>query len=121
MRESNGMLTISWSAWYRPDWDDTPARYLDHEVLAWGRSRRLGKAEDANRAFKAYLGVQHFEPSRWHAAGEARAQYFLSLFLRGRTVMLRSYPTMRAALEELCAFHAQLPRTGVAGQPPPGA
>jgi hypothetical protein len=102
-------LTVRWSAAYHPEWDDTPDAYVAHGVVAWGRSRRLARAEDTARAFKAYLGVQHYDPARWHVPGEPRAVFFLSLFHRGRTVTLRTFPTRAAALAALRDFHARLP------------
>jgi hypothetical protein len=101
-------LAIRWSAAHRPEWDEDPAAYVAHGVVGWGRSRRLARAEDAARAFKAYLGVQHFDPARHYLAGEPRSVFFLSLFLAGRTVTLRTFPTLPAALAELRGFHARL-------------
>lgn len=79
-----------------------------HGLVGWGRSRRLARAEDRAVAFKAYLGVQHDDPARWHGSGPARSVFFLSLFLANRTVTLRTYPTLGAALVELRRFHAAL-------------
>ncbi len=101
-------LVVSWSAAYDAEWDATPEAYLAHEVVRWGRSRRLARAADRARAFKAYVGVQHYDPARWHVVGEPRAVFFLSLFHHGRTVALRTFPTMPAALAELQGFHARL-------------
>lgn len=101
-------LQIAWSGAYHAEWDDTPAAYVEQDVVGWGRSRRLARASDPAVAFKAYLGVQHDDPARWHVAGEPRAVFFLSLFVAGRTVSLRTFPTMGAALTELRAFHARL-------------
>jgi hypothetical protein len=101
-------LRITWSSAYRPAWDDTPEAYLAHGVVAWGRSRRLARFEDARRAFKGYLGVQHADPARWHGAGEPHTVYFVSLFLLGRTVALRTFPTLGGALGEARRFHAAL-------------
>lgn len=101
-------LTLRWSEVYRPAWDGTPAAYVEHGIVGWGRSRRLARAQDPARAFKAYLGVQHYDPARWHVAGEPRAAFFLSLFLAGRTIALRTFPTLDAALAELRAFHGRL-------------
>ncbi|HEV2238264.1 MAG TPA: hypothetical protein VGR57_16500, partial [Ktedonobacterales bacterium] len=91
-------LRITWSPAYRTAWDDTPEAYLAHGVVAWGRSRRLARFEDARYAFKGYLGVQHADPARWHAAGEPRTVWFVSLFLLGRTITLRTFPTLAGAL-----------------------
>lgn len=101
-------LTIAWSSAYHPEWDTAPSAYVEHGIASWGRSRRLARAADPAVAFKAYLGIQHNDPSRWHRAGKPHAVFFLSLFLAGRTVTLHTFPTMPAALAELRAFHARL-------------
>lgn len=101
-------LTLRWSKDYQPAWDGTPASYVEHDIVGWGRSRRLARAQDPARAFHAYLGVQHYDPGRWHVVGEPRAVYFLSLFLAGRTIALRTFPTLGEALAELRAFHERL-------------
>lgn len=101
-------LTIKWSPIYRPEWDDTPEEYVVQGVVAWGRSRRLARAVDTARRFKAYLGVQHFDPARYGLAGEAQAKFFVSLFVGGRTVALHTYPTLRQARDALERFHATL-------------
>jgi len=94
-------LTVRWSPVYQPQWDETPQAYVDAGIVGVGRSRRLAKAEDAQRAFKAYLGVQHWDPSRWNLPGKERAVFFLSLFRDNRTLALRTYPTVPAALSAL--------------------
>lgn len=101
-------LRIQWSPIYNPAWDDTPDAYVEHGLVAWSRSRRLARCEDPRRQLKAYIGVQHDDPARWHVAGEPRTRYFLSLFLAGRTVSLRTYPTLADALVTLYAFYATL-------------
>ncbi len=93
--------SIRWSRVYQPQWDDAPQEYVDAGLVDVGRSRRLAKAEDASRAFKAYLGVQHWDPARWNLPGDARAVFFLSLFHHNRTLALRTYPTLAAALDAL--------------------
>ncbi len=98
------MLTIAWSPIYQPSWDATPQAYVDAGVIAPGRSRRLAKVTDTRRDFKAYLGVQHFEPARWNLPGDATAKFFASFFVNGRTVALRTYPTMAEALVAVQAF-----------------
>jgi hypothetical protein len=98
-----GTLSIRWSAVYAPQWDDTPQAYVDAGVVGSGRSRRLAKAEDASRAFKAYLGVQHWDPTHWNLPGEERAVFFLSLFRHNRTLSLRTFPTLSAARDALDA------------------
>ncbi|HEV2459677.1 MAG TPA: hypothetical protein VGS80_15075 [Ktedonobacterales bacterium] len=107
-RRVESELGILWSPVYRPEWDSTAEAYVEHGVVGWGRSRRLGRAEDVERRFKAYLGVQHDDPARWGLAGEPRARFFVSLFVGQRTVALRTYPTMGEAVETLERFHAAL-------------
>jgi hypothetical protein len=102
-------LAITWSPAHQPAWDDDPGQYFEHNIVAWGRSRRLARAADPARAFKAYAGVQHYDPGRWHVPGPARSVYFLSLFVAGRTITLRTFPTLSAALTALRDFHARLP------------
>ncbi len=99
---------MRWSAERRQEWDATPEAYVEAGVVGWGRSRRLGKYADEPRRLKAYVGVQHYVPGRWHAAGEPQAKFFLSLFLDGRTVTLRTFRTMDEALAALGAFRAQI-------------
>jgi hypothetical protein len=45
--------------------------------------------------------VQHWDPSRWNLPGEDRSVFFLSLFRDNRTLALRTYPTIPAALAAL--------------------
>lgn len=106
---------IRWSPIYEPGWDETPEAYVEHGTVMWGRSRRLGKYGEDARGLKAYIGVQHFDPARWYTSGEPVARFFVSLFLHGRTVALRTYPTMDAALAALAAFRTSPPVTGPAG------
>ncbi len=107
-QDTSGNLRISWSPIYNPAWDDTPEAYVAQGLVAWGRSRRLARCEDSRAHFKAYIGIQHEDPARWHVAGEPRTRCFLSLFLAGRTLSLRTYPTLTEALAALHAFHATL-------------
>ena len=108
MSNGAGSLTIVWSPTYRPEWDDEPHEYVAYGVVGWGRSRRLARTEDAARRFKAYLGVQHFDPARYGLTGAAQAKFFVSLFVGGRTVGLLTYPTLRPAREALERFHTAL-------------
>ena len=108
---------MRWSAERRPEWDATPAAYVEAGVVGWGRSRRMGKYLDAALRLKAYVGVQHYDPARWHVAGEPQAKFFLSLFLNGRTVTLRTFPTMTQALAALGEFREQV-RTRMGGGEP---
>ncbi len=103
-----GGLEFTWSPIYQPQWDDQPEAYVQHGIVAWGMSRRLAKATDRQNAFKAYLGVQHFDPGHWHVSGEPRAAFFLSLFVHGRTIALRTFPICQDALAALYTFHATL-------------
>ncbi len=103
-----GGPTLNWARWYQPEWDEAPAAYVDAGVVGWGRSRRLLRADDLRLRLRAYLGVQHSDPSQWGLPGEPRAVFFLSVRLGGRTLYLRTYPTVPAALEALRETHAQL-------------
>jgi hypothetical protein len=97
-------MEIEWSEWYRPAWDDQPEGYVEAGVVGWGRSRRLAKAQDSHADLKAYIGVQHNDPGRWNLAGDPSARFFLSIFIRGQTLTLRTYPTIAAALSALTTF-----------------
>lgn len=109
-------MKIEWATYYRPDWDGQPERYIEEGVVRWGCSRRLAKAHDARLGLKAYFGVQHNDPSRWNLPGEPSARFFLSLFVHGRTVSLRTYPTIEAALSALASFHEALAANREANQ-----
>lgn len=98
-------LALRWSRVYQPKWDETPQAYLDAGVVAWGRSRRLLRADDARLNFKAYLGLQHSDPARWGLPGEPRATFFLSALLGKRTLFLRTYATVGLALAALRETH----------------
>ena len=94
---------ITWAREYRPAWDTDPEAYVDAGVVAWGKTRRLGKLElpasPGGAAFKAYIGVQHVDPrlGGWRLdAPEAR--FFVSWFVGRRSVGLRVAPTIPAAL-----------------------
>lgn len=99
-------LTITWSPIYHPEWNATPEEYVAAGLVGWGRSRRLARAEDTALVFRAYLGVQHFDPSRWNLPGEATAKFFLSVRVHGRTLWLRTFPTMGDALATLRSAYA---------------
>ena len=101
-------MEIEWAAWYRPDWDEQPERYVEEGVVSGGRSRRLAKARADHLGLKAYIGVQHYDPGRWNLPGEPSARFFLSLFTRGRTVSLRTYATIEAALSALASLYEAL-------------
>ncbi|HEY7022894.1 MAG TPA: hypothetical protein VH349_17375 [Ktedonobacterales bacterium] len=101
-------MEIEWAPWYRPEWDEQPERYVEEGVVSWGRSRRLAKARDDRFGLKAYIGVQHNDPGRWNLSGAPSARFFLSLFVHGQTVSLRTHPTIQAALAALSAFQDML-------------
>ncbi len=102
-------LRLQWSSAYQPAWDDDAAAYVAAGLVGWGRSRRLLRADDPARHYKAYIGVHHSDPAQWGRSGEPAAKFFLSLFLRGRTVAFRTYARFPAALTDLRAYHASLP------------
>jgi|GEM_PF-792687 len=106
-------LVLQWSAIYQPAWDAQPEQYVENGLVGWGRSRRLARGSDAAHAFQAYLGVHHTDPRRWGELDNPHTRFFLSLFLAGRTVSMRTYATLPEALEALRTFHTQL----VAGWP----
>ncbi|HEY8326808.1 MAG: hypothetical protein ACHQ1E_04510 [Ktedonobacterales bacterium] len=101
-------LILRWSPHYRPAWDATPDAYVEAGLVAPERTRRLLRADDPRLGMKAYLGVRHSDPSRYGLPGEPHASFFLSVLLGKRTLFLRSYDTMPAALAELRCTHDQL-------------
>jgi hypothetical protein len=103
-----GLPAIAWGTIYQAAWDADPGAYVAAGLVGWGRSRRLGRVVAPAQRFKAYIGVQHFDPARWGVAGEAQAKFFLSLFVAGRTVALHTHPTIPAALAELAEFYQRL-------------
>ncbi len=109
-------LTLHWSSVYQPAWDTTPEAYVEAHVVAWERTRRLLRADDTRLGMKAYLGVRHSDPSRWGLPGEPHAVFFLSVLLGARTLFLRTYPTVPAALATLRATHAQLAASILPGE-----
>ncbi len=99
---------VQWHPEYRPEWDGDPDEYLTGGVVGWGRSRRLGLWRLGR--LKAYLGVQHVDPDRpgWRIVEEPSARFFLSLFIDGQCVTLRTFPTVGAAVDALAAFRQTL-------------
>ena len=95
--------SVAWAAHYRPEWDADLDAYVDAGVVAWGKTRRLGKVELPGAAhgagFKAYIGVQHVDPRRggW-ALAVPEARFFVSWFVGRRCLGLRVAPTIPAAL-----------------------
>jgi hypothetical protein len=95
---------VEWHREYRPEWDATPNEYADHDIVQWGKSRRLGLLRHGR--VKAYLGVQHVDPGKtgWAIVDEPTARFFVSIFVSGRVVTLKTHATMHEALEMLAAF-----------------
>lgn len=93
--------SMHWHREYRPEWDSSPRLYADAGLVGWGKSRRLGKLELGD--LKAYLGVQHIDPSLpgWNIVPEPETRVFLSVFVRGRVVALRTFASVDAALQVL--------------------
>lgn len=108
MTADDTALCLRWSPIYLSAWDDTPDAYVAAGVVAWERTRRLLRADDARLGMKAYIGIRHSDPTRWGLAGEPRAVFFLSVLLGKRTLYLRTYPTMSEALTQLRVTHAEL-------------
>ncbi len=101
-------LTLRWSPVYQPAWDATPEAYFDAGVVAWERTRRLLRADDARLGMKAYIGVRHSDPARWGLPGEPHADYFLSVLLGATTIFLHTHRAIPSALAELRRTHAHL-------------
>ena len=101
-------LALHWARWYQSEWDASPAAYVEAGVVAWGRSRRLLRADDTRLGMRAYLGVQHSDPARWGLRGEPRAVFFLSVLIGAQTLFLRTFPTASDALLALRVTHAHL-------------
>ena len=95
---------IKWQAQYRPEWDNSPDEYATQGAVQWGRSRRLGLFQLGN--VKAYVGVQHVDPNKpgWDIVREPHVRFFLSLFVSGECITLRTFPNMDTALEMLAEF-----------------
>jgi hypothetical protein len=95
---------IEWHREYRREWDADPNAYAEHDVVQWGKSRRLGLLRYGR--VKAYLGVQHVDPGKagWAIMEEPAARFFVSVFVSGRVLTLRTYPTMQQTLEMLASY-----------------
>ena len=98
------MLAIEWSAAYSAAWDATPERYVEEDIVGWGRSRRLGRYANDALNLKAYLGIQHYDPGRWGVDGAATSKFFLSIFVDRKTISLRTFATMGEALDALTTY-----------------
>lgn len=109
MNPSDLRSVIRWGHDYRREWDSTPDAYVDNGSVGWARSKRLGLYKKG--AVKAYVGVQHVDPSRpgWGSLDEAQARFFLSTFIGSRCIALRVFPTMDEALDELRFFLMSVP------------
>ncbi len=101
MNQDQLRALVRWHSEYRPEWDNDPDEYADSGVVQWGRSRRLGKVELGH--IKAYLGVQHVDPNLpgWAIVDEPQARFFVSVFVSGQCIALRTLPSMDAALDIL--------------------
>ena len=95
---------IRWGRDYRREWDRTPDAYVDNGLVGWARSKRLGMYEEGT--VKAYIGVQHVDPSLpgWGSLNEAQARFFLSTFTGSRCIALRVFPTIDDTLDALYTF-----------------
>ena len=104
MRHDTLRSLIKWHEAYRPEWDDCPDLYAEHGVVGWGRSRRLGLFKAGN--MKAYLGLQHVDPDKpgWGMVDAPHVRFFLSLFVSGRCITLRTFPNIESALDMLDSF-----------------
>ena len=104
MTEQEVRAAMRWGDAYHAEWDDVPEMYSDEGIVQWGRSRRLGVLKMGR--LKAYVGVQHIDPSLpgWGFVEEPQARYFVSMFLNGQTVGLRTFPTVSQALGALAGF-----------------
>lgn len=95
---------IVWSDDYQAEWDRTPDAYIEHDKVGWGRSRRLGLYKHGR--IKAYLGVQHIDPDKpgWGFVEQAECRFFLSLFVGGDCITLRTFPSIDGAIDHLREF-----------------
>jgi len=92
---------ITWNQAYRPEWDTTPDLYAEHGLVPWGKSKRLGLLRVGK--LKAYVGVQHIDPSLpgWAIVEAPETRFFVTLLASNRTVGLRTFYSMRDALDFL--------------------
>lgn len=100
---------VAWHLEYRPDLDDSPGEYVERGIVGWGRSRRLGLLKVGR--LKAYIGVQHVDPSRtgWDIVDTPDTRFFVSVFVDGHVVTLRTFPTMGACLVFIRSTMDRLP------------
>ena len=101
---------LEWNRAYRPEWDDSPDEYVANSVVGWARSKRLGLYRSGPA--KAYVGVQHVDPSlaSWAIVDAPEARFFVSIFFNGRVLTLRTFPTMYNALAFLASTLDSFPR-----------
>ncbi|MBI2887738.1 MAG: hypothetical protein HYY02_11080 [Chloroflexi bacterium] len=115
------LSAIRWHPRYRSAWNDDPWAYLRHGLLPPGRTRRLGVLRAGPGGFKAYVGVQHFDPGHWGRPEDGYCRFFLSLWAGGRLRELRTHETMRQALDRLWSFYQAVgevpPREGLRAAP----
>ena len=103
---------MRWNECYVPGWDAAPENYRRAGIVKDGRSRRLGVLRMGT--FKCYVGLQHVDPKQpgWGMVPEAHTRFFASMFVAGRCVALRTFPTMQGALEALSDFVEALGEPG---------
>lgn len=101
---------IEWSPKYNPDWDNEPEAYMRSGILSEGRSLRLGKLSYTSLRFRAYLGVQHYDPLDWAQQGEAYTCFWISFLIGKQTIMLQTFQTMRDCRIALQQFYSGLIR-----------
>lgn len=109
MTRAELLAAVRWNPMYRPEWNETPWAYVEAGLVKPNKARRLGKLHDSGRSFQAYLGVQHAEPSGAWRPDAPYCRFFVSLWHRGRVVVLQTHPTLEAAFDQLWAFYQRLP------------
>jgi hypothetical protein len=103
------VLMITWAPAHHAEWDADARHYVDAGIVAPGKSRRLARLADPQRAFKGYVGVQCADPHLFAIADDQVARFFVSVFAHGRTITLRTFPTIAEALALAQTMHARLP------------
>jgi hypothetical protein len=93
-----------WHQEYRREWDSDPDAYIRAGLLAFGKTRRLCVVELGQ--IKAYVGVQHVDTAdrSWGIEGDPFARFFASMFVDGKCVALRTFPTVDDALTAIATF-----------------
>lgn len=107
-REIAGLPTearVQWAEVYRPEWDDSPAMYVEEGIVVAGKSRRLARIDLPSRHLRLYLGV-HVTDDRWR--GDVQASFFVSILQNRRTLALRTFATTAEALATATLYLARL-------------